>query len=69
MTLAELVAGRGHRPGRAGVTDRGRAPDLAGLRPVVRRPRGPPRGGGFRPGDRVAIQMADGPGVHAAFVA
>ena len=24
---------------------------------------------GFRPGDRVAVQMADGPGVHAAFVA
>ena len=24
---------------------------------------------GFRPGDRIAVQMADGPGVHAAFVA
>jgi acyl-CoA synthetase len=24
---------------------------------------------GFHPGDRVAVQMADGPGVHAAFVA
>src|SRR5215207_938169 len=24
---------------------------------------------GFRPGDRVAVQLADGPGVHAMFVA